>query len=135
MILDTSVFYDVVVEGSRSSAARQFILETGALAAPDLIRIEMVGALTRAVRRNEITKEQARLGRDLSESLMPVTENSEIFVGRAFELSLELSHPCADCIFLAMAEHHNRPLATSDAKFARKLAGTPYARLVKLIEP
>ena len=134
MILDTSVLYDVVVDGARSEAARRFIRQAETLWSPDLIRIEMASALTRSVRRNEMGGEAAQAAYRVAASLVPDVEDSTLLISRAFEMSLDLVHPCADCVFLALAEGRSVPLATSDARFARKLAGTSYARLVHLIE-
>jgi len=134
VILDTSVLYDVVVDGARSEAARRFIREAETLWSPDLIRIEMASALTRSVRRKQIGGEAAQAAYRVAVSLVPDVEDSAILISRAFEMSLDLVHPCADCVFLALAENRSVPLATSDAGLARKLAGTSYARLVHLIE-
>ncbi len=134
MILDTSVLYDVVVDGARSETARRFIRQAETLWSPDLIRIEMASALTRSVRRKEMSGAAAQAAYRVAASLVPDVEDSTLLISRAFEMSLDLFHPCADCVFLALAEGRSVPLATSDARFARKLAGTSYARLVHLIE-
>lgn len=133
MIVDTSVLFDAVVDGPRSHTARTAMAEAETLLAPDLIRIELANALTRSVRRNAVTSEFARAAYDFAEGLVPI-EPSVPEVSRALELSLELVHPCADCLFLAFSERRGARLATSDAQFARKLAGTGYARLIHLIE-
>jgi predicted nucleic acid-binding protein len=135
VILDTSVFYDSLIAGPRSAAARKLLSVVDLWSAPDLIEIEIVGALTRAVRRGELDAQTARLSFSDARDLMPEIVSSSPLIDRALELSLNLSHPASDCVFLALAELHNEPLATSDAKFARKLADTPYARFINLIEP
>ena len=134
MILDTSVLYDVVVDGARSETARRFIRQAETLWSPDLIRIEMASALTRSVRRKEMSGEAAQAAYRVAVSLVPDVEDSTLLISRAFEMSLDLFHPCADCVFLALAEGRSVPLVTSDARFVRKLTGTSYARLVHLIE-
>ena len=134
MILDTSVLYDVVVDGAGSETARTFIREAQSLWCPELIRIEMASALTRAVRRRELGNEAAQAAYRVAVDLVPDVENNAPLLPRAFEMSLDLGHPFADCVFLALAETRSVRLATSDARFARKLAGTSYARLIHLIE-
>jgi len=133
IIIDTSVLFDAVVGGLRSDAAKSIIFGTEILLAPDLIRFETANALTRGVRRGDITPVFAQAAFDLACGLVP-TESAIGDVSRALELSLDLIHPCADCVFLAFAERRNARLATSDARFARKLAGTPHARRIHLIE-
>lgn len=135
MILDTSVLFDAIVDGVRSDTARRFLVSTEELSAPDLIRVELAGALTRSVRRRDISDVYARAAYELAERSLPRIEDSSSLIGRAFQLSLELVHPCSDCVFLALAETKGVALATSDARFERKLAGTAYARLIHLIEP
>lgn len=135
MILDTSVLFDAVVDGTRSGSARRFLVATDELSAPDLIRLEMAGALTRSVRRKDISDDYARAAYELAERSLPRIEDSSPLMPRVFQLSLELAHPCSDCVFLALAESRGVALATSDARFARKLASTTYTRLIHLIEP
>ncbi len=135
MILDTSVLYDSLIAGPRSEAARDLLSSTDVWLAPDLIEVEIISALTKAVRRGEIDADQARLSHADARNLMPEIFSSSPLVDRAFELSLSLGHPVPDCVFLALAELQNEPLATSDSRFARKLSTTAFARLIKLIEP
>lgn len=134
MILDTSVLYDSLVAGPRNHAARALLSTIDLWSAPDLIEIEIASALTKAVRRGDIDEQTARLSFADAQELMPDIIDSSPLIERALELSLSLEHPMPDCVFLALAELHNDPLATADARFARKLAGTAYARLIKLVE-
>lgn len=134
MILDTSVLYDSLIDGARSPAARDLLSKTDDWTAPDLIGIEIASALTKAVRREEIDAMQAHRSHADAKDLMPETVGSPPLIDRALALSLALGHPVPDCVFLALAELRNELLATSDASFARKLAGTPHARLIHLIE-
>ncbi len=134
MILDTSVLYDSLVAGPRSHAARTLLSTIDLWSAPDLIEIEIASALTKAVRRGDIDEQTARLSFADAQELMPDIVDSSPLIERALELSLSLEHAMPDCVFLALAELHNDPLATADARFVRKLAGTAYARLIKLVE-
>jgi predicted nucleic acid-binding protein len=134
VIIDTSVLFDAVVDGPRSGAARSLLFSTENLSSPDILLVEMAGALTRAVRRKDVSEDYARAAYALANGSLPRIEDSAPLIPKAFALSLELSHPCSDCVFLALAESRSVPLATSDARFVRKLAGTGYARLIHLIE-
>jgi predicted nucleic acid-binding protein len=135
VILDTSVLYDLVVDGPRNVPTAQFIAQYDLASAPDLIEIEIASALTRSVRRKHLSPAEARTSYELALQLMPDIEPSKPLMNRAFELSLQLVHPTPDCVFLALAERQSDLMVTSDARLWRKLAGTPYAGLVKLIEP
>lgn len=135
MILDTSVLYDLVVDGPRNVVTAQFIAQHDLASAPDLIEIEIASALTRSVRRKHLSLDEARTSYELALQLMPDIEPSQPLMNRAFELSLQLVHPTPDCIFLALAERQNDMLVTADSKLWRKLVWTPYARLIQLIDP
>jgi predicted nucleic acid-binding protein len=134
MILDTSVLYDCIVDGQRSAAARQFMTSVEMLRAPDLIEIEIASALTKAVRRRELSNEDALISYHRACKLMPETDASQPLLSRAFDLALEPGHPTPDCIFLALAERYNDVLATSDARMVDKLKGTRFARHIHLVD-
>ncbi len=127
MILDTSVLFDSLVSAPLSGAARSLITSDVPLRSPDLILVEIAGAITRAVRRREIQAQFADRMFARAQRLAPETDPSRQFVDRAFVLSMDLNHPLADCIFLAQAEAQADVLVTSDERLVRKLAGTPHA--------
>lgn len=135
MIIDTSVLFDLVVDGPKSAASAELISRQGMIMAPDLIETEIASALTRSVRRSYLTTEDARSSFELAQEIMPTIQPTQPLIRRALEMSLYLRHSTPDCVFLALAERQNDRLATSDARFARKLAGTPYADFIHLIEP
>jgi predicted nucleic acid-binding protein len=134
VILDTTILYDSVVDGPRHLAAQQLLSEHDVWIAPDIIEFEMASALTRAVRRREFDAGKAQLALASARSILPALVPVKDLLSRAFALSLELDHPCADCIFLALAEREGDRMATADARFARKLADRPYAELVYLFQ-
>jgi predicted nucleic acid-binding protein len=134
VILDTSVLFDSIVDGPRSASARRFMNSVDTLRAPDLIEIEIASALTKAVRRREMSNEEALVSYDRARKLMPDTEASQPLLNRAFDLALELAHPTPDCIFLALAERNNEMLVTSDARMVQKLSQTRFGRLVQLVD-
>ena len=127
MILDTSVLFDSLVAAPLRGAARSLITSDVPLRSPDLILVEIAGAITRAVRRREIQARFADRMFSRAQRLAPETDPSRQFVDRAFVLSMDLNHPLADCIFLAQAEAQADVLVTSDERLVRKLAGTPHA--------
>lgn len=128
MTLDTSVLYDALVDAPLSGQARALLAADLILRAPDLLTIEIAGAITRAVRRREIEPGAAERLLAQAQRIAPEVDPSTHFIDRAFALSMELAHPLADCVFLAHAEAHADVLVTSDARFARKVASTPHAR-------
>ncbi|MDF3061236.1 MAG: type toxin-antitoxin system VapC family toxin [Microvirga sp.] len=130
MIVDTSVVVDALVPGSLSAAAREFLLRSSDLRAPDLLAVEIAGALTRAVRRGDISEEFARSAHRASPQLLPALEATAPLLDRSFSLSLELAHPLYDCVFLALAEARATTLVSSDRRFTDKLKCSPHKRAV-----
>jgi predicted nucleic acid-binding protein len=95
-----------------------------ALIAPSILASETAAAITKKVRRKEITPVSAReafqdlramLGSDVF-ALFPAND----FIEPAFALSLKLHHPLHDCLYLALAQGRNAALATRDTILARK---------------
>jgi predicted nucleic acid-binding protein len=127
LILDTSVLYDSLVDAPLSEQARALMQSDERLRAPDLVLVEIAGAITRAVRRGELTEPTAIQMHVKARRIVPETDPTEGFVERAFSLSLELKHPVSDCIFLAQAEAQADVLVTADQRLLRKLSGTPHA--------
>lgn len=130
MIVDTSVFVDALIAGPRTASARSFFGSTANVVAPDIIMVEIAAVLTRAVRRQMLSAFQARTVFARARRIGPELEPTGPLLGRAFEMSLELDHPVADCIFLVQAEASADVLVTCDSRFARKVAASPYARSI-----
>lgn len=95
-----------------------------ALIAPSILVSETAAAITKKVRRKEISTAsameafhdwQAMLDSDVF-TLCPANE----LIAEAFELSLKLRHALHDCLYLALAQTCNASIATRDAALARK---------------
>jgi predicted nucleic acid-binding protein len=128
LILDASVLFESLIESVLGDAARSLVISEPSLRAPDLIEVEIAGAITKAVRRKDI---EARLAPALfahARRVMPDVDPSAPLVQRAFALSLALNHPLADCIFLAHAEARGDRRVTADQRFVSKLMGTAHER-------
>jgi predicted nucleic acid-binding protein len=94
------------------------------LLAPSILVSETAAAITKKVRRKDITSVSAReafrdwqamLGEDVF-ALVPAND----LIGDAFELSLKLHHPLHDCLYLALAQRHAAAVATRDIVLSRK---------------
>jgi predicted nucleic acid-binding protein len=95
-----------------AATAAQIIL------APDIIRLEVASAISRAHRRNEITAAAAEQKlREWIEfthlSNFQVVPSPEL-LPTAFALSLELRHALPDCLYLALTANRQVPFITSD---------------------
>jgi len=99
------------------------------LCAPDLIVIEVSGAITRVARMAEIDDSDASqmldwwLG-DFGSAALELRRSSAALVRAATRLSIDVAHPVQDCLYLALAIELDADLVTCDAKFQRKVAQT-----------
>jgi predicted nucleic acid-binding protein len=124
IVVDASAAVKWFLPEAGSEEAERLLTGSRKLLAPDLIRIEVAGALVRRVRLGELTVEQARLlvaawVRAITASavtLVPAEDDME----QAVELALRLGHPLADCLYLALAMRLDVPLVTADRKFAAR---------------
>jgi predicted nucleic acid-binding protein len=120
------------------AAQAQALLESGEiLQAPALVRTEVAGAVSRKARFGEIEPADAGLAlqlwqRILSSSGVAVVPD-ELDLSRGFAISLALSHPLQDCLYLALAERLQADFVTADGRFESR-ARTVYGR-VRLLAP
>jgi len=79
---------------------------------------EAANALWRRARTGDITIDEA--AERFSELLnAPVASLAmEPYLDRALKLAMEIDHPVYDCVYLALALHHDTHLVTADRRFA-----------------
>ena len=116
----------------------QALLDSGeTINAPGLVRTEVAGAVSRKARHGEIELADAGLAFQLWQRILSclsvtvVPDESDL--ARGFAISLALSHPLQDCLYLALAERLRADFVTADARFESK-ARTVYGR-VRLLAP
>ena len=127
IVVDASLAVKWLVIEASSDAAEQ-VLDANDIAAPDLIMIEVAGAL---VRRANETKALAAAMRAalvrweglLSDHLIDLFPPTPVALTRAGNLAIDLGHPVKDCLYLALAMDLDCPLVTADARFAAKARG------------
>lgn len=104
------------------------------LIAPDLIRMEVSGAITRCVRaekdpipaKDAIVRYQKWL-RLLDQATISLIPESDILT-QAVELSIKIKHPLPDCLYLAVAMQLDADLITADRPFFKR-ASRHYPRI------
>lgn len=130
-VIDSSIALQwVLPEEGREQAYRY--VQAGGVVAPDILLVEAANVLGKKVRSFSMTGEQARsalalIGLSISR-LIPTPP----LVPRALELSIALSHPVYDCVFLACAEQERGQLATRDEPFARRLTNRGFGHLLEV---
>ena len=118
-VLDASLVVKVLVpEPGDAGEAIAFMREPAA--APDLLIAECVNALRKKVLAGELSVERAMLAASLLQTSGIVLEPTQPLAKRALELSLRLSQPSDDCIYLALAEKLGAVLVTADRKLVER---------------
>lgn len=87
----------------------------------DILLVEAANVLGKKVRARAMTGEEAIAGLALIRSGVTRLRHSEPLIPRALELSIILSHPVYDCVFLACAEAEGGALATRDVAFVTRV--------------
>src|SRR5205814_8140827 len=115
-VVDASVALEWVFDEPDSEAA--VALRNEDLIAPVLWLVEAANALWRRMRIGEVTAREAV--ECLSElANAPVASLAmEPYLDRALELATEIGHPVYDCVYLALALHHDTHVVTADRRFA-----------------
>ena len=130
IVIDTSVALQWVLPEPGAEEAYRYTKANDVISA-DVLLVEAANVLAKKVRAHTMSGDEAVRGLALIKSgvrrLMPL----QFLVTRALELSIELSHPVYDCVFLACAEQEGGVLATRDAPFITRVTERGYGRLLE----
>ena len=131
IVVDASVAVKWVVPEPGSEAAGA--LHGDELIAPSLWLVEAANALWRLVLQGELIAEQAS-ARLVELASAPVTSLPiEPHLRVALQLGIELHHPIYDCLYLAVALHHDTQVVTADRCFVAAVGNSPHADRVRLL--
>ncbi len=122
IVIDASVALKWVLDEPGSEAA--VALRDQELIAPTLWLAEAANALWRHARIGDISDDEAAIHfselRKAPVASLPIEPHLE----PALKLAVEIGHPVYDCIYLALALHHQTHVVTADHRFA-SAASTP----------
>jgi predicted nucleic acid-binding protein len=129
-VVDASVIAAAFFPEEFTAQARQFLLETPRLIAPDHLHAEIASVAAKKVWRGETTEE---LGVQACAAVAGIvaTTPSPPLARRAFELAARHHLSAYDALYLALSERNQVPLYTFDGDFARKAIKAGYADLIK----
>lgn len=121
MVLDASVVVKTYLEEAGTEQATELLVGPVKLLAPELIRLEVAGALCRRVRRGELeageAEERCQHWRaELDKGLFALTPDREL-LPEAVALATKIKHALYDCLYLAVAIRSHAPLVTADRTF------------------
>jgi predicted nucleic acid-binding protein len=120
VVVDASVAVKWVLTESGSNAA--VALRAEEMIAPSFWLVEAANALWRSARAGEITAGEADA---FLQGLLNAPVASipvEPHITAALRLAIELGHPIYDCLYLAVALHHDTHVVTADRRFAAAVA-------------
>ena len=136
IVLDASVTVKWFASEPGSAEARSLVHSDEELVAPELTQVEVASALVKKATRQQLSLEEAHEAltlwfeaiNDGDIVLLPDAD----YLAAASELALQLAHPLADCLYLALAERLGVALITADRAFARRAARR--SKLVQILE-
>jgi predicted nucleic acid-binding protein len=131
IVIDASVALKWVIDEPQSEAA--VALRDQELIAPALWLAEAANALWRHARIGEIGEDEAAA--HFAELLKAPVASLPIepYLERALELAMEISHPVYDCIYFALALHHQTHVVTADRRFVSAAGTLALAGRVRLL--
>lgn len=118
IVIDASVAVKWIVTEPGNAAAMAVFESTSTLVAPDLVAIEVAGAIARRGRERHLSptlvREAYQVWTQLIDQEMLTLRPSITLIDRAFEMAVQIGHPVADCVYLACAEQLEATVLTAD---------------------
>jgi predicted nucleic acid-binding protein len=136
IVLDASVTVKWFASEPGSAEARSLVHSDEELVAPELAQVEVASALVKKAIRQQLNLEEAHEA--LSLWFEAINDGDIVLLpdadclAAASELALQMAHPLADCLYLALAERLGVALITADRAFARRAARR--SSLVRILE-
>jgi predicted nucleic acid-binding protein len=130
IVIDASVALKWVFDEPGSAAA--ITLRGEDLLAPSLWLAEAANAVWRRTRIGDIIAEEAAAYFSELANAPVALVAIEPHLERALALAMEIGHPIYDCVYLALALHHDTHVVTADRRFA---AAASLAGLTDRVRP
>lgn len=131
IVVDASVALKWIFDEPESEAA--VALRGEDLIAPAIWLAEAANVLWRRARIGDITADEAssRLSELLNAPVASLAMEPQL--EQALKLAMGIGHPVYDCLYLAVALHHQTHLATADRRFAAAASVAGLADRVRLL--
>lgn len=124
-VLDASVAAKLVFKEDDSPQAIHFVETAESFIAPEIMRLEVSGAIIKKLRAKEITAEAAEIcykcWSDVALQPRFTFYNDEELRGEAFALSVQARHPLYDCLYVALARTMDTHMVTADHRLIETL--------------
>jgi predicted nucleic acid-binding protein len=116
-VVDSSLIVAALVDSGPHGAWAEQVIESGALHAPELLRVEVTNVLRRLERADEITTPEANAAYEDFMQLDVELFSFEDFSDRVWELRHNVTS--YDAWYVALAEALELPLATLDERLSK----------------
>ena len=123
IVIDTNVIAYLLLGGEKTPGARSVFKRDSKWAAPLLWRSEFRSVLAMFIRQGKLTSEKAMEFMNEAESLMQ-GEEYQVDSGRVIKLIDSSNCSAYDCEFIALAQHLDIPLVTSDKQILDEFPDT-----------
>ncbi len=118
IVVDASVAVKWFLPEVGSDHARALLTQDRRLIAPDVVRVEVLGAVARQFHKDLLSREQVLRASERWKRLLDdgelVLYPFEELTDAALALSIEARHAVMDCTYLALAKRYNAELLTAD---------------------
>ena len=123
IVVDTNLIAYLLLGGEKTPRARSIFQRDSKWAAPLLWRSEFRSVLAMFIRQGKLTSEKAMEFMNEAETLMQ-GEEYQVESGRVIKLIDSSKCSAYDCEFVALAQHLNVPLVTSDTQILNEFPDT-----------
>lgn len=119
VVVDASVAVQWFAREPGSETSATLLEGSRPLLAPDLLPVEVAGALWKKSRTGELA------GAEVPAAITRLLDAHIVFAStlelllRATRLAVQTGHPIYDCVYLALAVEHGAVLATADTRLGR----------------
>ncbi len=132
-VVDANVAIKWYLPEEHVDAARRLLLDEHVLAAPDFLLIEFDGVLSKYVRRNQLSLQEAEDARRLLAACPIRLEPFHILRGSGFDLAHRTGCSFYDALYLALAVRRDCEMVTADRRFFDNIAAGPFGGHVRWI--
>ena len=134
LVIDASVAVKFVAREPGTNEANALVSSSQVLIAPDWMLVEVIEALRKKVKANELIQADAKAGLDVLKQLFERFDPAAELLSEMQSLAFQLKHPAYDCLYLALALREGVPMITADRKFWNAAKRAELGQHVQLLE-
>ena len=118
IVVDASVAVKWFISEAGEEAAADILASREHLVAPELIHLEVAGAIIRRFREGHLSEKRAREGTQaweatLERRVIQLVSDAELFA-QSVEMAFLIRHTLSDCLYLALAKRLDVQVVTAD---------------------